>query len=93
MKNKKTKLIAIGLVALFVAIFAFTMPYMAMALAPFLLWSLAGQFAEEPPKEQEDLILKIFGRFEPSDEVFEDMKKDTDDYVLGMPPYSYRREH
>ncbi len=95
MKSKKTKLIAIGLVVAFVAVFAFTMPYMAIALAPFLLWNFAGEFAGEPPKEQEDLILKTLDGLAPEeneDWLMEDMRKDTENYVLGLPPYSYRRE-
>lgn len=96
MKSKKTKLIAIGLVVTFVAVFAFTMPYMAMAIAPFLLWSFAGEFAGEPPKEQESKILKTLDGLAPEEDenwIIEDMRKDAEDYILGLPPYSYRRNH
>lgn len=94
MKNKKTKLIAIGLVVVFVVIFAFTMPYMAMALAPFLLWSLAGQFAGEPPKEQEDLILKTLDGLAPDDDnpakkYMDRVRKNVANGMAGVPPYDF----
>ena len=98
MKNKKTKLIAIGLVVVFVAIFAFTMPYMAMALAPFLLWSLAGQFAGEPPKEQEDLILKTLDGLAPDEDdpakkYMDEVSEEITAGLVGLPPYDKLYRH
>ncbi len=69
------------------------MPYMAMALAPFLLWSLAGQFAGEPPKEQEDLILKTLDGLAPDEDnpakkYMDEVEENNINGAAGIAPYS-----